>query len=155
MNEPASLRGRTHRWALDDRKGPPLERPATRRHVVGHHREMVEAFAHLGEAAGDGIVHIRLVDGFHQLDAHFPGIAREREKDAPDAFDVEAGFRELFEPELVAPDTKRRLHVVDDDADVTDAVEHEYTSPLVRCYAARQPEGERRTPPSLRILSEN
>jgi len=91
---------------------------------------MVEAFAHLGEAAGDGIVHIRLVDGFHQLDAHFPGIAREREKDASDAFDVEAGFRELFEPELVAPDTKRRLHVVDDDADVTDAVEHEYTSPL-------------------------
>src|SRR6516165_8383530 len=119
-----SLGGRLDGWPVDGREGSLGEQAAAGGDVIGHHRQVIEAFPLRRQTARHGIVHVRLVDRLHKLDAHLPGLAREGKENAADALDVEVGFRELLEAELVAPDAERRLRVADHDANVTDTVEH-------------------------------
>src|SRR5439155_26698746 len=65
---------------------------------------------------------------------------------------VEARLGELFEAELVPPDAERRLDIVDDDADVADALEHDPSLPEVgaRPRALSQRRGRGGSPPARR-----
>src|SRR5206468_11777850 len=100
------------------------ERPAASRDVGGDQGEVIEALAAPCQPARDGVAHVRTVERLHELDAHLPGLAGEREEETANALDVEAGLGELLEPESVPPDAKRRVEVADDDADVAAALEH-------------------------------
>src|SRR5262249_50326289 len=140
MNKPATLGSRLDGRPVDDRQGSLDEGAPAGGDVIAHHRKVVEAFALGRQTARHRIVHVRLVDRLHQLDAHLAVVAREGEEDAADTLDCEVGLRELLEAELVAPDSERRLDVVHDDADVTNAVEHglsscaeRWSSTMTRC----------------------
>src|SRR5262249_61961438 len=86
---------------------------------------MIEALADVREATGEGVAHVGFVERLHELDAHLARTARQRQEHAADAFDLEPRLGELLEAELVAPDAKGRFDVVDQYADMADAVQHE------------------------------
>src|SRR5262245_23241829 len=86
---------------------------------------MIEALADVREATGEGVAHVGLVERLHELDAHLARTARQRQEHAADAFDLEPSLGELLEAELVSPDAKGRFDVVDQYADMADAVQHE------------------------------
>src|SRR5262249_51765723 len=77
------------------------------------------------EATGEGVAHVGLVERLHELDAHLARTARQRQEHAADAFHLEPRLGELLEAELVSPDANGGFDVVDQHADVADAVQHD------------------------------